>query len=50
MLESFGKFLFLLEALRKELPEKAKFSKYAGLEEYLPPNNPFQTDEQAGTN
>ena len=37
------------EKWRKELPEKAKLSIYAGLEEYLPPNNPFQTDEQAGT-
>ncbi len=29
----------------KELPEKIKFSEYGGLEEYLPPNKPFQTDE-----
>ncbi len=32
------------EKWRKELPEKAKLSINAGLEEYLPPNNPFQTD------
>ena len=37
------------EKWKKELPEKAKLSKYAGLEEYLPPNKPFQTDERAGT-
>ncbi len=33
------------EKWRKELPERVKLSTYAGLEEYLPPNNPFQTDE-----
>ena len=31
------------EKFRKELPEKLKFSKYGGLEEYLPPNKLFQT-------
>jgi hypothetical protein len=29
------------DKFRKELPEKAKIYKYAGLEEYLPPNKPF---------
>ena len=32
------------EKWRKESPEKIKLSQYAGLEEYLPPNTPFQKD------
>ena len=36
------------DKFRKELPERAKLSQYAGLEEYLPPNTPFQADANAG--